>query len=59
LGAARAGFRVAVAVDSNRKACEAHAVNFPKCLQIEADLYRLSGLSLLTQTNDHLTDTLP
>lgn len=47
LGAARAGFRVALAVDNDAKALRAHALNFPKSHHLEGDVRALNGAELL------------
>ena len=46
LGAARAGFAVCGAVDIDPKANEAHKINFPNTVHLEADIAELTGLAL-------------
>jgi DNA (cytosine-5)-methyltransferase 1 len=47
LGAARAGFSLAAAVEIDAKALAAHKVNFPKVAHLERDVSTLSGSELL------------
>lgn len=47
LGAARAGFEVKAAVDSDQRAIESHARNFPKTIHLNVDIGCLRGHSLL------------
>ena len=46
LGAARAGFTVSGAVDIDPRANDAHGINFPNAVHLEADIAELSGLAL-------------
>lgn len=48
LGAARAGFRLASAVEIDTKAGNAHALNFPNVLHIAEDVAKLTGDRLLS-----------
>lgn len=50
LGAARAGFNVAIAVDDDPRACQAHTTNFPGCHHVHDDITGLSGTDLLALT---------
>ncbi len=50
LGAARAGFNVACAVEIDKHALETHKRNFPLTHHIDADISALSGRSLLRQS---------
>lgn len=43
LGFESAGFRVAVAVDNDPQACEAHRKNFPDCEVVEDSIERIAG----------------
>lgn len=47
LGAARAGFNVAAAVESEIHAIESHRINFPYTVHIQRDIMSLSGKELL------------
>jgi len=47
LGAARAGFSVAAAVEIDKHAAAAHALNFPSVQHIQEDVAKLSGAKLL------------
>lgn len=47
LGAARAGLTIAGAVDIDPKANDAHKINFPDAMHLEADIADLSGSSLM------------
>jgi len=47
LGAARAGFNVAAAVEIEPHAIESHRINFPNTLHIERDIMTLDGETLL------------
>ena len=47
LGAARAGFRLAAAIENDPHAMKAHRVNFPNSIHIECDVNDLSGPGLL------------
>ena len=47
LGAARAGFTVALAVERDKHALAAHTKNFPKSNHLDADIRRLTGEKLL------------
>ncbi len=47
LGAARAGFAISGAVDIDPKANDAHQINFPNAVHLEADIARLTGHSLI------------
>lgn len=49
LGAARAGFRVAGAVELDDRALAAHAINFPKTAHLKRDVGGLSGEDLLLE----------
>jgi DNA (cytosine-5)-methyltransferase 1 len=49
LGAARAGFRVAAAVELDRHALQAHHVNFPKVKHLGVSVADFSGEDLLRQ----------
>lgn len=49
LGAARAGFRLAAAVEHDKHAIETHAINFPYSVHLRNDVARLSGARLLEQ----------
>ncbi len=49
LGAARAGFKVAAAVEVDPRASAYHAINFPKSKHIQEDVAGLTGQSLLAQ----------
>ncbi|WP_176048997.1 DNA cytosine methyltransferase [Burkholderia sp. BCC1644] len=49
LGAARAGFEVAGAVELDRIAVTTHALNFPNSRHIDADVGALTGSTLLQQ----------
>jgi DNA (cytosine-5)-methyltransferase 1 len=51
LGASRAGFNVAAAVEIDKHAVAAHKLNFPKTLHIDKDILSLSGKKLLTEAN--------
>ena len=46
LGTARAGFNVCGAVDFDPKANEAHKINFPNTVHLEADIAELTGPAL-------------
>lgn len=47
MGAARAGFRVAAAVENDKYALETHSRNFPKTLHLDHDIGKLDGQHLL------------
>ena len=47
LGAARAGFKVALAVERDKHALAAHKKNFPKVKHLAADIGKLTGENLL------------
>ena len=47
LGAARAGFTVALAVERDKHALAAHKINFPKVKHLAADIGKLDGGQLL------------
>ena len=47
LGAARAGFKVAAAVELDSKAISSHITNFPHTIHIQKDIMTLSGNDLL------------
>lgn len=47
LGAARAGFTVALAVERDKHALTAHAKNFPKVRHVADDVGKLDGIKLL------------
>lgn len=47
LGAARAGFDVALAVDNNARAKMAHGKNFPNCKHLDCDITKVSASALL------------
>ena len=47
LGAARAGFTVALAVEIDKHALAAHKKNFPKTKHLDADIAKLTGVDLL------------
>ena len=47
LGAARAGFNVAAAVEVEPHAIESHIVNFPSTVHIQKDVMSLNGELLL------------
>lgn len=47
LGAARAGFSVVAAVDNDVRALNTHKKNFPATKQLDADLLKIDGISLL------------
>lgn len=47
LGAARAGFKVAAAVELDKNAIAAHAQNFPKSRHLRRNISKLTGLGLL------------
>lgn len=49
LGAARAGFTVALAVERDKHALVAHKKNFPKVKHSAADIRRLTGVKLLQE----------
>jgi DNA (cytosine-5)-methyltransferase 1 len=49
LGAARAGFKVAAAVDNDRFAVAAHQINFPNAKHLSLDVSSLSGKQLLSE----------
>lgn len=49
LGAERAGFDVALAVELDKQAIKSHSVNFPKSIHWEADIGRVTGKELLGQ----------
>src|SRR5699024_3958755 len=49
LGAARAGFNVAGAVDNDLPALKAHSVNFPRSRHFCGDISKLSGNSTLSE----------
>jgi DNA (cytosine-5)-methyltransferase 1 len=51
LGAARAGFRVAAAVELDKRAADAHHVNFPTTKHLIRDVATLKGEELLRETN--------
>lgn len=51
LGAARAGFDLALAVEWDRHAYKAHKRNFPNTLHSDADIMSLSGSDLLKAAN--------
>jgi DNA (cytosine-5)-methyltransferase 1 len=48
LGAARAGFTVALSVDTDAVLSETHRLNFPKCAHLERDVATLTGSQILT-----------
>jgi DNA (cytosine-5)-methyltransferase 1 len=50
LGAARAGFNVACAVELDSKAAGTHSLNFPKCRHLEEDVQKLRGPELLSKS---------
>lgn len=50
LGAARAGFRIAAAVELDSKALETHKTNFPKAIHLAKDVASLSGKQLLSDS---------
>lgn len=50
LGAARAGFHMAVAVDNDARAQQAHKTNFPTCQHVDCDITELSASTLLETT---------
>jgi len=47
LGAARAGFVVAAAVETDAKALETHSINFPTTKHLDKDVAKLTGKELL------------
>lgn len=47
LGAARAGFQLALAVDADDLAISQHVLNFPRCGHMNADVRQLTGAKLL------------
>ena len=47
LGASRAGFNVAAAVELDSHAIASHAINFPHCTHIQRDIMTLDGQMLL------------
>lgn len=49
LGAARAGFDVKLAVENDKHAMAAHAINFPKTRHLSADVSTLTGAELLKE----------
>lgn len=49
LGAARAGFRVAAAVELEKRAAEAHQLNFPRTKHLIKDVAALRGKELLRE----------
>ncbi len=49
LGAARAGFKVAAAVELDSRAVAYHALNFPESTHLQEDVAKLSGAKLLKQ----------
>lgn len=48
LGAARAGFTLALSVDTDAVLSETHRLNFPKCPHLERDVATLTGSQILT-----------
>lgn len=48
LGAARAGFRLALAVELDEHAMAAHKINFPNSNHLESDISNLEGAALLS-----------
>jgi len=48
LGAARAGFRLALAVDKDSTLLDVHKINFPQNEHLESDISTLSGTEILT-----------
>jgi DNA (cytosine-5)-methyltransferase 1 len=48
LGAVRAGFDLALAVDSDRHAMAAHRLNFPECNHLERDVFTLGKTELFS-----------
>lgn len=51
LGAARAGFSVRAAVETDKKAIETHIKNFPETIHLDKDISLLSGKNLLECSN--------
>ncbi|WP_341327218.1 DNA cytosine methyltransferase [Methylotuvimicrobium sp. KM2] len=51
LGAARAGFDIAAAVENDPEAVETHIKNFPSCAHIVRDVSELTGADLLKAAN--------
>lgn len=49
LGAIRAGFSLALAVEWDKHAMKAHEINFPKYKHLNADISKLSGKKLLKE----------
>src|SRR4051812_40538774 len=47
LGAARAGFKIALAVDNDARALNSHQQNFPEVEHLKADLSHSTGEELL------------
>jgi DNA (cytosine-5)-methyltransferase 1 len=54
LGAARAGFNVALAVERDKHALAAHRKNFPKVKHLDADVAALDGATLMQQAGIEL-----
>lgn len=48
LGAARAGFEIMAAVETDQRAAKAHSVNFPNAVHLQEDVATLSGARLLS-----------
>lgn len=57
LGAARAGFDIALAVDLDNLAVQYHAKNFPNALHVQTDISTLSGKQLRRLANINRSDT--
>lgn len=58
LGAARAGFRVAAAVELDERASLAHQVNFPKVKHVKRNVAGISGEELLRHVGLQMLDGL-
>ena len=53
LGAARAGFNIAAAVEIESHAIESHRINFPHTIHIQQDIMTLTGETLLRLSGVH------
>lgn len=51
LGASRAGFNVAAAVEIDKNAIASHITNFPNTIHIQKDIMTLSGVDILNQAH--------
>jgi DNA (cytosine-5)-methyltransferase 1 len=51
LGAARAGFSLALSVDNDTVLSETHRINFPKCSHLQADVAMLAGTQILAEAD--------